>query len=180
MAKSILIFIVILFTTNIALSKRVMLDSLELSSIKNFYYSTDSSMWYRDDLSKLYIGKIYPNEEFIHSNVPKVRIVFDRDTTIKGEEIGIYKFKVLNFDEMIVQPGSYNPSRTLNRGRFISGTFSKLEELRISGCDLIDNEKQFFAPNLKVFKSHYVEFTTTIDLNQFQNLEVLDFYLFLN
>lgn len=180
MAKSILIFIVILFTTNIALSKRVMLDSLELSSIKNFYYSTDSSMWYRDDFSKLYFGKIYPNEDFIHSNLPKVRITFDRDTTIKGEEIGIYKFKVLNFDEMIVQPGSYNPSRTLNRGRFISGTFSKLEELRISGCDLIDNEKQFFAPNLKVFKSHYVEFTTTIDLNQFQNLEVLDFYLFLN
>lgn len=176
MAKSILIFIVLLFTSNIALSKRVMLDSYELKIIKEFYYSTDTILWYRDDLSKLYIGKIYQNKDYIHSNIPKVRVVYDRDTIINTEEIEICKFQVLNFEEMIVSPNSYDAWQTLWDGKFISGTFTKLEELKLSGCYNLNNDEPFYAPNLRIFKCYENQLSSTIDLNAFPNLEELDFY----
>lgn len=180
MIKLIIIFIAVLFTFSIALSKRVVLDSDELKTIKEFYYSTDTILWYRDDISKLYIDKIYPNKDYIHSNIPKVRVVFDRDTIIDNEEIEICKFQVLNFEEMIVSPNSYDAWQTLWEGKFISGTFTELEELCLSGCYKLNNDKPFYAPNLRKFKCHENQLSSTIDLNSFPNLEELDFFMVWN
>lgn len=168
------ISLIIIFISYPSFAKRMMIDSYELEKVKNFYYESDTTKWYSNELSLLYKDRIYESKEFLEFRCIHIKFVFDRDTTIDEELIEIHKFKKLDFKGMITS-NEQTILGVVKSDLVFEGKYDKLEELSFRGLKDFKISEEFEAKNLKKKSLSNINFLENYNYNKFRNLEELEY-----
>lgn len=164
----------ILLVSNYLSAKRMIIDSYELDNVKKFYYESDTTNWYSNELSLLYNNKIYESKKYIEYRCLNIGFVFDRDTVINNEIIEICKFRKLDFKGLITSNENTILGVVRDSLKF-KGKYNRLEELSFRGLKEFSISDEFEAKNLKIISLSDINFIENYNYNKFRNLEELEY-----